>query len=85
MQSHDIDFQIFEEDVQLVEIELDTGETVIAGAWRHLVDGQGISFETEMGARSEPDRGFLGKLAADEAHDLSGGGGQSIGENILER
>jgi uncharacterized protein (AIM24 family) len=35
MVSHEIDYRIFGEDIQFVEIELDPGETVIAepGQW----------------------------------------------------
>ena len=31
MRSHEIDYKIFGEDIQIVEIELDPNETVIAG------------------------------------------------------
>ena len=32
MQSHQVDYEIFGDDMQIVEIELDPGETVIAEA-----------------------------------------------------
>ena len=49
MQSHELDFEIFGDDMQLVEIELDKNETVIAeaGAMNYMDDG--ISFEAKMG------------------------------------
>jgi uncharacterized protein (TIGR00266 family) len=48
--------------MQMVEVELDPEETVIAeaGAMTYMEDG--ISFETKMGDGSEPDQGFMGKL-----------------------
>ncbi len=62
MRSHEIDYEILGHDIQLVEIELDPGETVIAeaGAMTYMEDG--ISFETRMGDGSDPDQGLLGKL-----------------------
>lgn len=59
---HEIDYEIFGDDLQLVEIELDPGETVIAeaGAMNYMEDG--IGFETKMGDGSSPNEGFMGKL-----------------------
>ena len=41
MQSHEIDYKIIGHNVQLVEVELDSGETVIAeaGAMLYMEDG----------------------------------------------
>lgn len=60
--SHEIDFTILGESMQMVEIELDPNETVIAeaGSMNYMEDG--ISFETKMGDGSTPDSGFMGKL-----------------------
>ncbi len=60
--SHEIDFTILGESMQMVEIELDPGETVIAeaGAMNYMEDG--VTFETKMGDGSTPDTGFMGKL-----------------------
>ena len=60
--SHEIDFTILGESMQMVEIELDPNETVIAeaGAMNYMDDG--IAFETKMGDGSTPDTGFMGKL-----------------------
>jgi uncharacterized protein (TIGR00266 family) len=64
MQSHDVDYRVFGEDLQFVEIELDPGETVIAEAGAMLWMDPGIVFETKMGDGSEPDKGFLGKIGS---------------------
>lgn len=60
--SHEIDYKIIGESIQMVEIELDPRETVIAeaGAMNYMEDG--ISFETKMGDGSEPEAGMMGKL-----------------------
>ena len=62
MQSHEIDYQILGHDIQLVEVELDPDETVIAeaGALTYMQDD--IEFETRMGDGADPDEGFMGKL-----------------------
>ncbi len=62
MTSHEIDYKIIGDDIQLVEVELDPGETVIAeaGAMTYMQDG--ISFETKLGDGSTPNQGFMGKL-----------------------
>ena len=60
--SHEIDYRIIGESIQMVEIELDPRETVIAeaGAMNYMEDG--ITFETKMGDGSEPEAGMMGKL-----------------------
>ncbi len=70
--SHDVDFQIFGEDVQFVETELDPGETVIAEAGAMVWMEQNITFETKMGDGSEPDRGSLGKLVGGAKRRIAG-------------
>ncbi len=62
MQCHEIDYDIFGDDMQVVEVELDLGETVIAeaGAMNWMEDG--ITFEAKMGDGSQPDKGLFGKL-----------------------
>jgi len=62
MQSHKIDYEIIGHSMQMVEIELDQGETVIAeaGAMNYMEDG--IEFEAKMGDGSEVEQGFMGKL-----------------------
>lgn len=62
MRCHEVDYEIIGHDMQMVEVELDPGETVIAeaGAMNYMEDG--INFETKMGDGSEPDTGFMGQL-----------------------
>ncbi len=62
MVSHEIDYKIFGDDIQFVEIELDPRETVIAEAGTMVYLEQGITFEVKMGDGSSPDQGFMGKL-----------------------
>ena len=62
MKCHEIDYQIFGDDMQTVEVELDPGETVIAEAGTMNWMEDGIGFEAKMGDGSEPDKGFMGKL-----------------------
>jgi len=61
MPSHEVDYEILGDDIQIVEVELDPGETVIAeaGAMNYMDDG--ISFEAKMGDGSKPDSGLFGK------------------------
>ncbi len=62
MKCHEVDYEIFGDDMQIVEIELDPSETVIAeaGAMNYMEDG--ISFETKMGDGSKPVGGILDSL-----------------------
>lgn len=62
MKCHEVDFELFGRDMQIVEVELDPGETVIAeaGAMNYMEDG--ISFESRMGDGSKADEGIMGKL-----------------------
>lgn len=62
MYSHEIDYKIIGDDIQIVEIELDPNETVIAEAGAMLFMEDGIQFETKMGDGSQPNQGFMGKL-----------------------
>jgi uncharacterized protein (TIGR00266 family) len=62
MKSHEVDYKIIGGDIQIVEIELDPAETVIAEAGAMLYMEQDIQFETKMGDGSQPEEGFLGKL-----------------------
>jgi len=62
MNSHEIDYELIGDDMQIVEVELDPGETVIAeaGAMNYMEDQ--ISFEAKMGDGSKPHQGLFGKL-----------------------
>ena len=62
MKSHEIDYAILGEDIQVVEIELDPNETVVAEAGSMLYMEDGITFETRMGDGSQANQSILGKL-----------------------
>lgn len=62
MRSHEIDYKIYGEDIQIVEVELDPNETVVAEAGAMLFMEEGIMFETKLGDGTQADQGFLGKV-----------------------
>ena len=49
MNNHDIDYKIYGDDMQFVEVELDPGETVIAEAGGLMMMEDGIGMETIFG------------------------------------
>jgi uncharacterized protein (AIM24 family) len=59
--THEIDYEILGDDMQIVEIELDPGETVIAEAGAMNYMDEGVGFETKMGDGTNPREGFLEK------------------------
>lgn len=72
MHSHDLDYKIIGDDIQLVEIELDSMETVVAEAGSMMYMESGISFETKMGDGSDPNQGFMSKLLSAGTRVLTG-------------
>jgi uncharacterized protein (TIGR00266 family) len=72
MTSHEIDFKIFGDDIQFVEIELDPRETVIAEAGTMVYMEQGISFEVRMGDGSQANQSAMGKLLQAGSRLLTG-------------
>jgi len=62
MRCHEVDYEIFGDDMQTVEVELDPGETVIAEAGAMNYMDNGITFEAKMGDGSRPNSGIFGKL-----------------------
>ena len=72
MNSHEVDYKIIGHDIQLVEIELDPQETVIAEAGAMMYMDEGIAFETKMGDGSNPSQGFMGKLLQAGARVITG-------------
>ncbi len=72
MPSHEIEYQIIGHDMQLVEITLDPGETVIAEAGSMTYMDQQITFETKMGDGADPDEGMFGKLFSAGKRMLTG-------------
>lgn len=74
--SHEIDYEIIGDDMQMVEIELDPGETVIAeaGAMNYMEDG--IQFEAKMGDGTDANANIMGKL-------FSAGKRMMAGESLM--
>lgn len=72
MKSHELDYNIIGDDLQLVEIELDPGEVVIAEAGAMCYMNDGINFEAKMGDGSNPDQGVFGKLLGAGKRMLAG-------------
>ena len=62
MNSHEIDYKIYGDDMQIVSIELEPQETVIAEAGSMNWMDTEIKFEAKMGDGSQPDKGIFGKL-----------------------
>jgi uncharacterized protein (TIGR00266 family) len=62
MNSHKIDYTIHGDDMQIVSIELDPQETVIAEAGTMNWMDRDIRFEAKLGDGSKPDTGIFGKL-----------------------
>ena len=60
--SHEIDYKLYGDDMQFVEIELDPQETVIAEAGAMMFMEAGMEFQTRMGDGSKPESGLFGKL-----------------------
>jgi uncharacterized protein (TIGR00266 family) len=71
---HEVDYEIFGDDMQIVEVELDPGETVVAeaGAMNYFDDG--ITFEAKMGDGSEANSGIMGMLLSAGKRALTGEG-----------
>jgi len=72
MNCHEVDYKIIGHDMQMVEVELDPNETVIAEAGAMTYMEGDISFEAKMGDGSEPDQGFMGKLFSAGKRVISG-------------
>ncbi len=69
---HEVDYEIVGSSMQMVVVELDPGETVIAEAGALTYMEEGIEFETRMGDGSNPDQGLLGKLFEAGMRKLTG-------------
>jgi uncharacterized protein (TIGR00266 family) len=72
VQSHEIDYQVFGDDLQFVEVELDTSETVIAEAGMMMYMEDGITFEARMGDGAKPKGGFFDTLIGVGKRVISG-------------
>jgi uncharacterized protein (TIGR00266 family) len=72
MKSHVVDYQIYGDDMQFVEVELDPAETVIAEAGMMMYMESGIGFESKMGDGSKPKAGLLDSLVSVGKRALTG-------------
>jgi uncharacterized protein (TIGR00266 family) len=70
--AHEIDYRIFGEEMQCVEIELDPQETAIAESGAFMMMDDGIQMETIFGDGRNQERGFLGKLMSAGKRVLTG-------------
>lgn len=62
MEAHEIDYTIYGEEMQFVEIELDPQEGVVAEAGSFMMMDTGIKMDTILGDGSGQTEGVLGKL-----------------------
>ncbi len=72
MRCHEVDYEIIGHDMQLVEVELDPGETVIAEAGAMTYMEEDIEFEARMGDGSDANAGLLGNLFSAGKRMLTG-------------
>jgi uncharacterized protein (TIGR00266 family) len=72
MKSHEVDYEILGNDMQIIEVELDPGETVVAEAGAMNYMEEGITFEARMGDGSKGDEGLFGKLMSAGKRAITG-------------
>ena len=72
MRSHELDYEIIGDDLQIVEVELDPNETVIAEAGAMNYMEADIEFEAEMGDGTNPNAGVMEKLLSVGKRALTG-------------
>lgn len=72
MNAHDIDYKIIGDDIQLVEIELDPGETVIAEAGSMMYMEDDINYDTRLGDGSQASQSVLNKIISAGSRVLTG-------------
>ncbi len=70
--NHEIDFRIYGEEIQIVEIELDPQETAIAESGSFMMMDQDIQMQTMFGDGSQANQGLLGKLMSAGKRMLTG-------------
>jgi uncharacterized protein (TIGR00266 family) len=76
IRNHEIDYRIFGEEMQYVEIELDPNETAIAEPGAFMMMDDGITMETLFGDGSQQQGGLFSKL-------LNAGKRVLVGENLF--
>jgi uncharacterized protein (TIGR00266 family) len=62
MRNHEIDYKIYGEEIQCVEVELDPQETAIAESGSFMMMDEAIEMSTIFGDGSGQEKGFMGKL-----------------------
>ena len=62
MQNHEIDYKLFGEEMQFVQIELDSQETVVAESGSFMMMDADIAMQTIFGDGSAQQSGIFGKL-----------------------
>ncbi|KEF37549.1 hypothetical protein M670_03128 [Schinkia azotoformans MEV2011] len=72
MNSHEIEYKLYGDDMQFVEIELDPGESTIAEAGAMMMQEDGIEMETIFGDGASSDKGLFGKLLGAGKRILTG-------------
>jgi uncharacterized protein (TIGR00266 family) len=72
MTAHEIDYQIYGEEMQYVEIELDPREVVVAEAGSFMMMDSGIRMETIFGDGTSQQSGVLGSLLSAGKRILTG-------------
>ncbi|MFN4082961.1 MAG: TIGR00266 family protein [Bacteroidia bacterium] len=70
--NHEIDYRIFGQEMQCVEIELDPNETVVAEPGSFMMMDNGIQMQTIFGDGSNRNSGVLGKLMSAGKRLLTG-------------
>ena len=70
--NHEIDYRIFGEELQCIEIELDPQETVVAESGSFMYMDEGIQMSTIFGDGSGQDSGIFGKLMSAGKRMLTG-------------
>lgn len=72
MKAHQIDYHIYGEEMQYVEIELDPSEIVVAEAGSFMMMDDGITMQTIFGDGSSQEEGLFGKLMSAGKRMLTG-------------
>jgi uncharacterized protein (TIGR00266 family) len=72
MLAHEIDYKIYGEEMQFVEIELDPQEGVVAEAGSFMMMDDGIKMETIFGDGSSKSKGFLDSILGAGKRILTG-------------
>lgn len=72
MRAHDIEYQLYGDDMQFVEIELDPREAVMAEAGAMMYMAGGVEMETVFGDGNDQGGGLMGKLMGAGKRVLTG-------------